>query len=65
MCLEAIDFKLNVWPYVEKWYNNFKQKYPELWEIAEGGMRVLSYCEKNLPEVSMDQHPIHPLRKNK
>ncbi|CAD1477723.1 unnamed protein product, partial [Heterotrigona itama] len=65
MCLEAIDFKLNAWPYVEKWYNNFKQKHPELWEIAEEGMRVLSYCEKNPPEVSMDQHPIHPLRKNK
>ncbi|KAK9305137.1 hypothetical protein QLX08_003804 [Tetragonisca angustula] len=65
MCLEAIDFKLNAWPYVEKWYNNFKRKHPELWEIAEGGMRILSDCEKNPPEVSMGQHPIHPLRKNK
>ncbi|XP_050581172.1 glutathione S-transferase 1 [Bombus affinis] len=63
MCLEAIDFKLNSWPYIEKWYNNFKQKHPELWEIAAEGMREISYYEKNPPDLSDMDHPIHPIRK--
>ena len=64
MCLEAIDFKLSAWPYVEKWYDNFKGKHPELWEIAAGGMREISYFEKNPPDLSHMDHPIHPVRKN-
>ncbi|KAI4478451.1 hypothetical protein M0802_014522 [Mischocyttarus mexicanus] len=63
MCLEIISIKLDQWPYVEKWYNNFKQSYPDLWTIAEGGLKELSYFEKNPPDLSMD-HPIHPIRKN-
>ncbi|XP_066594429.1 glutathione S-transferase 1-like [Prorops nasuta] len=64
MCLEAIDFKLTDWPYVEKWYNNFKQKHPELWDIAERGMREIRDFEKNPPYLEME-HPIHPVRRNK
>ncbi|XP_068965821.1 glutathione S-transferase 1 isoform X1 [Bombus flavifrons] len=64
MCLEAIDFKLNSWPYIEKWYNNFKQKHPELWEIAAEGMREISYYEKNPPDLSDMDHPIYPIRKS-
>lgn len=63
MCLEAIDFKLNTWSYLEKWYNNFKQKHPELWEIAVKGMQEISYYEKNPPDLSDIDHPIHPIRK--
>lgn len=63
MCLEAIGFQLDPWPYVVKWYENFKQKHPELWEIAADGMREISYFEKNPPVSSVD-HPIHPVRKN-
>ncbi|XP_015589913.1 glutathione S-transferase 1 [Cephus cinctus] len=63
MCLEAIDFKLGPWPRVEKWYNNFKTKYPDLWEIAAGGMREISHFEKNPPDLSHMDHPIHPVRK--
>ncbi|XP_017885719.1 glutathione S-transferase 1-1-like [Ceratina calcarata] len=65
MCLEAIDFKLNPWPYVEKWYNNFKRKHPDLWEIAEDGMKVLIYLSNNPPDLSHLNHPIHPARKIK
>nr|XP_033342591.1 glutathione S-transferase D5-like [Megalopta genalis] len=41
LCLEAIDFKLNQWPRIQKWYNNFKIKHPELWKIAESGMEKI------------------------
>jgi len=64
MCLEAIDFKLDAWPYVAKWYENFKQKHPDLWEIAAGGMQEISYFEKHPPDLSGMDHPIHPVRKN-
>ncbi|KYM93299.1 Glutathione S-transferase 1-1 [Atta colombica] len=63
MCLEAIDFKLDAWPYVMKWYDNFKRKHPDLWEIAANGMREISYFEKHPPVLDMN-HPIHPVRKS-
>ncbi|KAL0112353.1 hypothetical protein PUN28_011997 [Cardiocondyla obscurior] len=62
MCLEAIDFNLDPWPLVAKWYDNYKRKHPDLWQIAEGGLRDLSYCEKHPPNIPY--HPIHPVRKN-
>lgn len=62
MCLEAIDFKLDTWPCVVKWYENFKRKYPDLWEIAADGMRLISYFEKHPPDSP--NHPIHPVRKS-
>ncbi|XP_050453858.1 glutathione S-transferase 1 [Cataglyphis hispanica] len=64
MCLEAIDFKLDAWPYVAKWYENFKREHPDLWEIAAGGMREISFFEKNPPDLSGMDHPIHPVRKS-
>lgn len=64
MCLEAIEFQLGPWPCVEKWYKNFKQQHPELWEIAAGGMKEISEFEKNPPDLSHMDHPIHPTRKN-
>lgn len=63
MCLEAIDFKLDAWPHVARWYSNFKQKHPDLWEIAAGGMREISHFEKDPPDLSGMDHPIHPVRK--
>ncbi|XP_029161685.1 glutathione S-transferase 1 [Nylanderia fulva] len=63
MCLEAIDFKLDAWPYVAKWYENFKRKFPDLWEIAASGMREISHFEKH-PYLSSVDHPIHPVRKS-
>ncbi|KAG7212860.1 hypothetical protein KM043_002213 [Ampulex compressa] len=52
MCLEGISFDLKSWPRVEKWYNNFKEKYPELWKIAAEDILLLtkkiSYQELSL-----------------
>ncbi|CAD6220383.1 GSCOCT00005031001.3-RA-CDS [Cotesia congregata] len=63
--LEAINFSLKPWPKVNKWYNDFKVKHPELWEIAAGGLKELSDYEKN-PDMTMTWvHPIHPMRKSK
>lgn len=64
ICLEAIDFELDAWPRVAKWYDNFKKKHPELWEIAQEVMREISYFEKHPPDLSGMDHPIHPVRKN-
>ncbi|KAK0094400.1 hypothetical protein PV326_011034 [Microctonus aethiopoides] len=63
LCLEAINFSLGPWPKIDKWYHNFKLKYPELWEIAAEGLKELSYFEKNPPDLSHMIHPIHPIRK--
>jgi len=63
MCLEAIDFKLDEFPRVKAWYNVFKKENPQLWEIAEGGMKEIAFFEKNPPDLSKMNHPIHPARK--
>lgn len=65
MCLEAIDFKLTDWPYVEKWYNNYKTKQPELWKIVKETMEMMKYCVKNPLDLSGIDHPIHPIRQVK
>lgn len=63
MCLEAIDFDIRNYPLVLKWYKTFKEEYPELWEIAAVGMKEISEFEKNPPDLSHMDHPIHPVRK--
>ena len=60
MCLEAIRFKLNSWPHVKIWYNNFKKKNPELWDIAAQGMRELRQHQDTPPDYSHMYHPFHP-----
>lgn len=65
MCLEAIGFKLDDYPLVSAWYNNFKTAHPELWAIAEAGMKEIVEFEKNPPDTSGMNHPIHPGRKPK
>lgn len=65
MCLEAINFDLSPYPLVAKWYATFKKEYPELWAITEGGMKEIAEFEKNPPDLSGMDHPIHPIRKNK
>lgn len=65
LCLEAIDFKIDDYPLVSAWYNNFKGSYPELWVIAEEGMKEIVAFEKNPPDTSGMNHPIHPGRKPK
>nr|QWV59564.1 glutathione S-transferase [Lasioderma serricorne] len=65
MCLEAINFDFNAYPLIVRWYSTFKKEYPDLWKIVEGGMKEISAFEKNPPDLSHMEHPIHPVRKNK
>jgi len=65
MCLEAIDFDISNYPLVRTWYSTYKKEYPELWKIVEAGMKEISAFEKNPPDLSHMEHPIHPVRKNK
>lgn len=65
MCLEAIDFDITDYPLVQKWYDNYKQEYPELWTVVEVGLKEINAFEKNPPDLSHMVHPIHPVRSNK
>ena len=58
--LEVIDFDLSPYPSVKSWYENFTKEYPELWSLAEGGLKELEQFEKNPPDLSSIQHPLHP-----
>ena len=63
MCLEAIQFPLAQFPRLIKWYETFKRNHPDLWEIAARGMRQIIEFEKNPPDLSHMDHPIHPIRR--
>lgn len=63
--LEAIDFDLKDYKLIQKWYTSFKADHADLWAIAEGGLKELAHFEKNPPDLSHMDHPIHPIRKNK
>nr|CAH7760425.1 unnamed protein product [Callosobruchus chinensis] len=63
MCLEAINFDISGYPLVKKWYESYKKEYPDLWKIVEGGMKEIAEFEKNPPDLSHMEHPIHPVRK--
>nr|CAD7267452.1 unnamed protein product [Timema shepardi] len=65
MCLEAINFDLGQYPLVKKWYGDFKQQLPLAWDIAEVGMLEIREFDRNPPDLSALEHPIHPTRKNK
>ncbi|XP_019874038.1 glutathione S-transferase 1-1 [Aethina tumida] len=62
MCLEAINFDFSKYDLVTKWYQTYKKEYPELWAIVEGGMKEISEFEKNPPDLSHMDHPIHPTK---
>uniref|UniRef100_A0A1Q3FPQ0 glutathione transferase n=1 Tax=Culex tarsalis TaxID=7177 RepID=A0A1Q3FPQ0_CULTA len=63
MCLEAINFDMSAYPLVSKWYAGFKQEFPELWAISAAGMAEIAEFEKNPPDLTGMEHPIHPIRK--
>jgi len=65
LSLEAIEFDLKDYPLVQQWYATFKKEYPELWKIANGGLKELAAFAKNPPDLSGMNHPIHPVRKTK
>lgn len=64
LCLEGIDFSLNEYQLIKKWYETFKREYPNLWAIGAGGMKEIAEFNKNPPNLSHMNHPIHPVRKN-
>lgn len=65
MCLEAIDFDIKSYHKVNQWYENFKKNHVDLWNIAEEGMKEIKFFEKNPPNLSHLNHPIHPTKKLK
>ena len=65
LCLEGISFSIDNYPLVKQWYETFKKEYPELWAIGKSGMDEITAFEKNPPDLSHMDHPIHPIRKIK
>lgn len=65
MCLEAIEFNLDKYPLVKSWYYNFKKENPALWAITEAGMKEIEHFEKNPPDLTHLNHPLHPAKKLK
>ncbi|XP_018564199.1 glutathione S-transferase 1-1 [Anoplophora glabripennis] len=63
MCLEAINFDISPYPLVKNWYENYKKEYPHLWSIVEEGMKEIEEFERNPPDLSHMDHPIHPIRR--
>lgn len=61
--LEGIGFSLKGYPLVEKWYALFKQEHPGLWEIGRVGAEEIASLDKNPPDLSQLNHPLHPARK--
>ncbi|CAH0552740.1 unnamed protein product [Brassicogethes aeneus] len=62
MCLEAINFDFSKYTLVKQWYETYKKEYPELWAIVKGGMKEITEFEKNPPDLSHMDHPIHPTK---
>ncbi|KAJ6637018.1 Glutathione S-transferase 1, isoform D, partial [Pseudolycoriella hygida] len=63
MCLEAIDFKFDGYQLIVNWYETFKAEHPKLWDITAAGMKEIQEFNKNPPDLSHMNHPIHPIRK--
>lgn len=62
-CLEAIGFSFEKFTLIKTWYETFKRENPDIWAIDEGGMKIIQEFEKNPPDLSKLNHPIHPVRK--
>lgn len=62
--LEAIGYKFDHYPLLSAWYKTFKSENPELWAIGQAGVDEIAEFEKNPPDLSKLNHPLHPARKN-
>lgn len=63
ICLEGIEFDISEWPLVKKWYENFKAEQPQFWAIAKETLKWIVHFNKNTPDMSQMDHPIHPKKK--
>ncbi len=63
ICLEGIEFSFDKDSLIKTWYENFKRENPEVWAVAEEGMKVINEINKNPPDLSKLNHPVHPVRK--
>lgn len=61
--LEAIKFDLNPYPLVKKWYETYKQENPAMWILAQKALDEVADYEKNPPDMSKLNHPLHPMKK--
>lgn len=63
-CVEVIDVALlDGYPLIKQWYGMFRREHPALWSIAAGGLAELVALEKQRPDLSHMEHPLHPVRK--
>lgn len=62
ICVAGLDISLDAYPLVSQWYEMFKKDHPELWAIADEGLRVLAALNKNPPNMSHVKNPLHPVR---
>ncbi|XP_063243439.1 glutathione S-transferase 1 [Bacillus rossius redtenbacheri] len=65
MCLEAINFDVSPYPRVARWYADFKGDFPSLWRVAERGMKEIRQFDRDPPDLSGLNHPIHPTSKKR
>lgn len=65
-CVEVIDVALlDGYPLIKEWYTTFRREYPALWSIMAGGLAELIAFEKQKPDLSHMNHPLHPVRKQR
>lgn len=62
--LEAIGYKFDHYPLVTKWYATFKAENPQVWEVGQACVDEIARFEKNPPDLSKLNHPLHPKRKD-
>jgi glutathione S-transferase len=63
LCLEGISFNFDQFTRIKAWYENFKVACPSEWAVAKTGLDVIKDIEKNPPDLSKLNHPVHPVRK--
>lgn len=62
-CLEAIKVPFGNFTLISRWYETFKRENPSEWAVAEEAMKIIEDFEKNPPDLSKLNHPVHPVRK--
>jgi glutathione S-transferase len=65
VALDAMDLDLTLYPHITKWYKNFQDVHPELWNVAKEGLEGLRFYNKNPRDMSSLKHPLHPTSSEK